>query len=379
MSLVALAASGCQMIAGIEDLPGPAADAPGLDSDGGAPGTSPETAPGAAPGSSPEGAPGTPDGASPTPITPPSCDSLPKTCGPDRGRNGGGRRGGDRNGDGTSDCCESPQVPGGSFLRNYDGRDFTSKELTATVHPFRLDRFEVTVGRFRNFVGAFTGGWRPAVGAGKNPSNDQDTGWTSDWSAQLPKDGSALLTSLECNADFQTYTRTASGNERRPINCVSWQLAYAFCVWDGGRLPTDAEWNFAAAGGDEQRYYPWNADINDSRASYYVDDTSKCMGDGEVGCTRDDLTPVGTHDDGTSKWGQSDMSGNVTEWVRDGDASKGGGCVDCIDPVGADDMRRARGGSYQSSASGTVLVAKYLTRKSTSTWEQLGFRCARTP
>jgi sulfatase modifying factor 1 len=350
--LLGAATSGCQLIAGISDLPGGPSDTRAPAFDGGAPGTTPSPTPNSGP-----------DADAPSADGPPSCASLPKTCGP---------AGGD-------DCCEAPPVPGGSFLRNYDGRDFTARNLRATLHPFRLDRFEVTVGRFRKFVAAYAGGWRPAAGQGRNASSANDMGWIADWSAQLPTGAMELVASVECRAEFQTYTRVVAGNERRPINCVTWPVAYAFCIWDEGRLPTDAEWNFAAAGGDEQRYYPWNADIDDSRSSYYVDASEQCFGDRAPGCTLADLTPVGTHAPGAAKWGHADMSGNVAEWVRDGDASKDVSCDDCIDVTGPEDTRRVRGGSFVVAAPGTLIVAKFVTLASTSASEQMGFRCARTP
>ena len=70
----------------------------------------------------------------------------------------------------SDDCCASLPVTGGSFFRGYDGvtDGDTSKAYPATVSDFRLDRYEVTVGRFRKFIGAWNGGWRPAVGAGKH-------------------------------------------------------------------------------------------------------------------------------------------------------------------------------------------------------------------
>ena len=52
--------------------------------------------------------------------------------------------------------------------------------------------------------------------------------------------------------------RAPGANESLPINCITWYEAFAFCAWDGGFLPTEAEWNYAAAGGSEQRAYPWS-------------------------------------------------------------------------------------------------------------------------
>ena len=64
---------------------------------------------------------------------------------------------------------------------------------------------------------------------------------------------------LACSSAYDSWTSTAGTNENLPINCVNWWEAYAFCIWDGGFLPSDAEAGYAAAGGDEQREYPWGS------------------------------------------------------------------------------------------------------------------------
>ncbi len=56
---------------------------------------------------------------------------------------------------------------------------------------------------------------------------------------------------------FPDVDRYAGSNENQPINCVTWYEAFAFCISDGGYLPTAAEWNYAAAGGSDQRAYPF--------------------------------------------------------------------------------------------------------------------------
>jgi len=74
------------------------------------------------------------------------------------------------------------------------------------------------------------------------------SGWDSTWNTNLAANTAALRTALKCDATYQTWTDTAGSNESKPVNCLDWYTAFAFCAWDGGRLATEAEWNYAASG-----------------------------------------------------------------------------------------------------------------------------------
>lgn len=144
--------------------------------------------------------------------------------------------------------------------------DHEQPEHEVTVSDYYLDEFEVTVGQFRRFVEAYE---KAKAGAGAHPKIP-DSGWKSEWDSQLPNTVDHLKLNLNCNADWQTWRDTAEETEQDPLNFVNWYVAFALCAWDGGRLPTGAEWEYATAGGAENRLYSWGQEAPDkTRASYY--------------------------------------------------------------------------------------------------------------
>jgi formylglycine-generating enzyme len=286
--------------------------------------------------------------------TPPSCSGLAATCGPS----------------GNESCCTSLPVPGGTFYRSYDNVTYTDKSYPATVADFALDKYEITVGRFRAFVNAGMGTQAspPALGAGIHPLI-ANSGWDTTWNTSLPADTASLKTAMKCDSTYQTWTDTSGGNENRPQNCMDWYLASAFCAWDGGRLPTEAEWNYAAAGGTEQRAYPWSSPptsttIDDSYAVY-------CGGS----CSS--IKNVGSKPAGNGKWGHADLAGNVWEWTLDWYVSPyPTPCNNCA-YIPSASYRVYRGGSFNYGAS-TLRSAYRYNYYPVFRSGSLGSRCART-
>jgi formylglycine-generating enzyme required for sulfatase activity len=163
------------------------------------------------------------------------------------------------------------------------------------------------------------------------------------------------------------------------MNCITWFEALAFCAWDGGFLPTEAEWNYAAAGGSDQRAYPWSnpyssLTIDCSHANYYIGMPDYCVNPPNGAVNR-----VGSESPtGDGKWGQADLAGNVLEWTLDWYATPyGNPCTDCADLTDSS-TRVFRGGDF-SHESTTLRGAFRDYDTPTDRSYTVGARCARAP
>jgi formylglycine-generating enzyme required for sulfatase activity len=275
----------------------------------------------------------------------------------------------------------TPITPG-TF--NRDG----NASYPATISAFKLDAYEVTVARFRQFVNAVLAGWQPPVGSGKhthlNGGNGLansgsgggfESGWDASWPA-LPTSLSTWTSNLTGGAT--TWTSVAGVNDARPINNVDFYDAYAFCTWDGGFLPSEAEWNYAASGGSEQRKYPWGATdpAADTKLAIYG-----CYYNGTGACSGvQNIAPVGTVPAGNGKWGQSDLAGNIWEWNLDWFVNPyvSSQCTDCAD-LTATPNRAIRGSSFNWNVVAYLLTSHRDIDPVLYRHEDLGVRCARRP
>jgi sulfatase modifying factor 1 len=277
---------------------------------------------------------------------------------------------------GNIDCCSAHEVDGGTFERSYDITQPAGSDIyPATVSSFILDDFEVTTARFGNFIDAYPAddggvGDLPIAHSGKNPNDPNDTGWDPSWTALLPPNRTALEAALtSCS-----FNSGANWGQRGPypINCVDWYVAFAFCIWDGGRLPTEAEWNYAAAGGGGptgQLVFPWSTDPND---------TSITMDDAVF--YPEMLEKVGSKQPhGVGRWLQADLVGNVSEWVRDSyvDTYAIVPCNDCAD-YSVTPFKSYRGGDNTSSGDTSIAASSRFQSAPDQYMPYVGIRCARS-
>ena len=166
------------------------------------------------------------------------------------------------------------------------------------------------------------------------------------------------------------YRQTA----QHPVVLLSWSDAAGFCAWAGARLPTEAEWEYAARGGRVGLVYPWGNEVSRERANYGAD---RCCAGG-IGGADGWLNTAPVRSFPPNDYGLYDMTGNVWEWVAGWLDDDDYGSSPAIDPPGAAAgfARIARGGSWLNDPA-ALRTSVRLPLAQTGQTSNIGARCAR--
>jgi formylglycine-generating enzyme required for sulfatase activity len=266
------------------------------------------------------------------------------------------------------------RIPGGRYFMGSDEKDAEPNEKPpheVTLPPYCLDELEVSVAQYK--ACSDDGG---CLRASKE----------NDWEGITP--AQRKIYDPLCNISDPV------GHATHPINCVNWEQARKYCEVHGARLPTEAEWEFAARGSDG-RTYPWgdeppnaqllnacgkecvawmkkNPDPEQPIAAMYQQD------DGFA-----NTAPVGSFPKGKSSWGIQDIVGNVWEWVADWYAPYDPASATAMTsaPTGpaAGTQRVIRGGAWNGAMPSWVRPAWRFQAVPAYRTHGIGFRCAKTP
>ncbi len=182
-------------------------------------------------------------------------------------------------------------------------------------------------------------------------------------------------------AEGQWREHAGEGREEHPVVRVTWNDAQAYAAWTGGRLPSEAEWEWAARGGKDSRWFPWGeSDDRYSLANYGHDRTFWGGVKGLLGFQRIATDEVGHFN--ANGYGLFDMSGNVAEWCAD-DLLPYPGAKEIGDPFRDEGyfdhpQKCVRGGSWNSPNPVFVRCNTRSGRSLEGDYWSVGFRCARS-
>ena len=198
-------------------------------------------------------------------------------------------------------------IPAGSFLMGSDDGENDEKPVHEVyIDSFYMDRYEVTVAQYQRFLNAV--GYLDSKERQENES-DGEYLFRSLKLADIESKGNKPLKPSHWEEQLQYPDR--------PVVYVSWYGANIYAKWAGKRLPTEAEWEYAARGGNtgvggKPKYkYPWGNEASSSKADFNFDHSRVIGLDYLMGY----LKNVGSY--APNGYGLYDMAGNVWEWCAD--------------------------------------------------------------
>lgn len=261
---------------------------------------------------------------------------------------------------------EMALIEGGRFrMGSEDGRDDERPAHEVLVAPFCLDLREVSAGAYS--ACAQKGACRPPESSVK---------WHEMSQALRDRESASCIAYNSDKADY-------------PINCVSWGDAERYCRAVDKRLPSETEWEYAAAGGGEQRPYAWGSAPPGPTRTNACDPSCIALGiaegakepvfAGDDGHAR--LAPVDAFAEGKSRFGPLNLTGNVWEWTSSRycpypDHECEGGETD----AGAQGarLRVFRGGGWGTVLGANLRVTTRMWGNAENRMNDVGFRCARS-
>jgi len=183
-------------------------------------------------------------------------------------------------------------VPGGTFQMGSVERDDEQPVHSITLDSFWIDKYEVTNAQFSAFL---------------NEQGNRTEGGVA-W---------LDLTDEDCQIEqVSGEYRPKSEYDSHPVIEVSWYGAVAYCEWAGARLPTEAEWEYAARG-PQENVYPWGDTFDGERLNFCDANCPEDWKDTGWNDGYERTAPVGSFEAGASWCEALDMAGNVWEWVAD--------------------------------------------------------------